>query len=80
MLYLMRVRLYLEYEAAIPVTNALVSSRLDCCSSLFRSLSSFNSLLFKFISSKSFPTLAHKLPGVSVVGIILIEFVSGVEL
>ena len=36
------VRQYLTDEAAVLVANALVSSCLDYCNSLFRSLSSFN--------------------------------------
>ena len=39
---LRQVRQYLTDEAAILVANALVSSRLDYCNSLFRRLSSFN--------------------------------------
>ena len=39
---LRRVREYLTDEAAILAVNALVSSCLDYCSSLFRSLSSLN--------------------------------------
>ena len=37
-----RVRSYLTRDAALLVANALVSSRLDYCNSLFRSLSKFN--------------------------------------
>ena len=37
--YLRQVRQYLTDDAAILVTNALVSSHLDYCNSLFRSLS-----------------------------------------
>ena len=37
-----RVRRYLTTDASILVANALVSSRLDYCNSLFRSLSKFN--------------------------------------
>ena len=36
------VRQYLTDDAAVLVANALVSSRLDYCNSLFRSLSSFH--------------------------------------
>ena len=39
---LRRIRHYLTDEVAVLVTNALVSSHLDNCNSLFRSLSSFN--------------------------------------
>ena len=39
---LRRVRKHLTDEAAILAANALVSSRLDYCNSLFRSLSSLN--------------------------------------
>ena len=39
---LRRVRQHLTDEVAIMVANALVSSRLDYCNSLFRSLSSLN--------------------------------------
>ena len=39
---LRRVRQYLTDEAAVLLANALLSSRLDYCNSLFRSLSSFN--------------------------------------
>ena len=39
---LRRVRQYLTDEAAMLVSNALVSSRLDYCNSLFKSLSNFN--------------------------------------
>ena len=39
---LRRVRQYLLDEAAVLVANTLVSSPLDYCNSLFRSLSSFN--------------------------------------
>ena len=39
---LRRVRPYLTDEAAILAANALVSSRLDYCNCLFRSLSSLN--------------------------------------
>ena len=39
---LMRVRQYLMDEAAVLVANALVSTHLDYCNSLFRSISSFN--------------------------------------
>ena len=35
-----RVRHFLSYDVSIMVSNALVSSRLDYCNSLFRSLSS----------------------------------------
>ena len=41
---LRRVRQYLTDEAAILAANALVSSRLYYCNSLFRSLSSLNML------------------------------------
>ena len=44
------VRLHLTDEAAILAANALVSSRLDYCNSLFRSLSSLNML--KLVYSK----------------------------
>ncbi len=37
-----RVRRFLTQEASILVANALVSSRLDYCNSLYRSLSKFN--------------------------------------
>ena len=37
-----RIRRFLTEECAILVANALVSSRLDYCNSLFRSLSTFN--------------------------------------
>ena len=39
---LRQVRKYLMDDAAVLAANALVSSRLDYCNSLFRSLSSFN--------------------------------------
>ena len=39
---LRRVRQYLADEAAVLVANALVSSHLDYCNSLLKSLSSFN--------------------------------------
>ena len=39
---LMRVRQYLTDDAAILAANVLLSSRLDYCNSLFRSLSSFH--------------------------------------
>ena len=39
---LRRVRQYLTDDAAVLVTNALVSSRLDYCNCFFRSLSSFH--------------------------------------
>ena len=38
-----RIRQYLSVDCAVLVANALVSSRLDYCNSLFRSLSSTNS-------------------------------------
>ena len=37
-----RIRRFLSYDVSIMVANALVSSRLDYCNSLFRSLSSKN--------------------------------------
>ena len=37
-----RIRQYLTPEVAVLAANALVSSRLDCCNSLFRGLSCFN--------------------------------------
>ena len=36
------IRQFLTHDAAVSVTNAFVSSRLDYCNSLFRSLSKFN--------------------------------------
>ena len=48
---LKRVRQYLTDEAAILASNALVSSRLDYCNSLFRSLSSFNMSKLKCIQN-----------------------------
>ena len=36
------IRQFLTQDAAVSVANALVSSRLDYCNSLFRSLSKFN--------------------------------------
>ena len=36
------IRQYLTHDAAVSVANAFVSSRLDYCNSLFRSLSKFN--------------------------------------
>ena len=39
---LCRIRQYLTTEVAVLAANALVSSRLDYCNSLFRSLSCFN--------------------------------------
>ena len=36
------VRRFLTHDASVPVANALVSSRLEYCNSLFRSLSKFN--------------------------------------
>ena len=39
---LRRIRKYLTPEVAVLAANALVSSRLDYCNSLFRGLSSFN--------------------------------------
>ena len=39
---LCRIRQYLTMEVAVLAANALVSSRLDYCNSLFRSLSCFN--------------------------------------
>ena len=38
-------------EAAVPVANDLVSSRLDYCNSLFRSLSSFSKHKLQFIQN-----------------------------
>ena len=37
-----RVRQFLNHDASVLVANALVSSQLDYCNSLFRSLSKFN--------------------------------------
>ena len=39
---LRRIRQYLAREVAVLAANALVSSRLDYCNSLFRGLSCFN--------------------------------------
>ena len=39
---LRRIRKYLTPEVAVLAANALVSSRLDYCNSLFRGLSGFN--------------------------------------
>ena len=36
------IRQFLTHDAAVSVTNSFVSSRLDYCNSLFRSLSKFN--------------------------------------
>ena len=36
------IRQFLTHDAAVSVANAFVSSRLDYCNSLFRSLSKFN--------------------------------------
>ena len=52
---LRRIRQYLTPEVAVLAANALVSSRLDYCNSLFRSLSFFN--LHKLQSIQN--TLAH---------------------
>ena len=54
MLDLRRIRQYLTPEVAALAANALVSSRLDYCNSLFRGLSCFN---HKFQSIQN--TLAH---------------------
>ena len=52
---LCRIRWYLTQEVAILSTNAMVSSHLDCCYSLFRGLSCFNQhKLQSFLN-----TLAH---------------------
>ena len=40
--YFRNIRQFLTQDAAVMVANALVSSRLDYCNSLFRSLSKFN--------------------------------------
>ena len=40
--YFRHVRLFLTHDASVLVANALVSSRMDYCNSLFRSLAKFN--------------------------------------
>ena len=52
---LRRIRKYLTSEVAVLAANALVSSRLDYCNSLFRGLSGFNQHKLQSIQN----TLAH---------------------
>ena len=52
---LYRIRKYLTPEVAVLTANALFSSRLDCCNSLFRGLSGFNQHKLQSIQN----TLAH---------------------
>ena len=52
---LRRIRKYLTPEVAVLAANALVSSRLDYCNSLFRGLSGFNQYKLQSIQN----TLAH---------------------
>ena len=47
-----RIRQYLTPEVAVLAANALVSSRLDYCNSLFRGLSSFNQHKLQSIQSQ----------------------------
>ena len=54
------IRQYLTDEVAILVANALVSSRLDYCNSLFRSLSSLNMHKLQFLEVPQFCTLIQK--------------------
>ena len=41
-----RIRRFLSVDTSVVIANGLVSSRLDCCNSLFRSLSSCNATRF----------------------------------
>ena len=58
---LRRIRRYLSYDSSVIVANALVSSRLDYCNSLFRSLSSKNITRLQIIQN----CLARFVSGVS---------------
>ena len=48
-----QIRRFLSHDASALMANALVSSRLDYCNSLFRSLSKFNPGKLQFIQNSS---------------------------
>ena len=56
---LRRIRKYLTPEVAVLVANALVSSRLDYCNSLFRGLSGFNQYKLQSIQNTLAPIVTN---------------------
>ena len=56
---LRRIRKYLTPEVAVLAANALVSSRLDYCNSLFRGLSGFNQYKLQSIQNMESMLMLH---------------------
>ena len=56
-----RIRRFLSVDTSVVIANALVSSRLDYCNSLFRSLSSRNATRLQYVQN----TLARFVTGTS---------------
>ena len=54
------VRRFLTPDVSVLVANALVSSHLDCCNSLFRSLSKFNLRKLQYIQNSAARIVSNK--------------------